>query len=108
MMLVGITIVVILVCLPASIGASWFMWHLYGEDRAASGDPARIRLSGVLATATTLATAAGAMLALPTMLFLLGIDGDARRIANQLVLVAIDILLVLPIGIAGYLRWRRG
>lgn len=105
--LVVVTVVIILVCLPLSIGATWFMWHLYDEERASSDDRSRVRLSGVLAAATTLATLAGAMLAIPTVFYLLGIDGAARRLAGNLVLVAIDILLILPVGVAAYLRWRR-
>ena len=107
--LIAITIVVILVCVPASVGATWFMWHLYDEDRDTATDPSRITLSGVLAGAVTLATVAGVALAIPTLFYLIGIDGAARRLAGQLVLVAIDILLPLPVLIALYLRWlRRG
>lgn len=107
--LIAVTIVVILVCVPASIGASWFLWHLYDEDRDTLDDPGRVTLSLVLATVVSLTTAAGVLLAIPTVFYLMGVDGGSRRLAGQLVLVAIDILLVAPILIAGYLRWlRRG
>lgn len=103
-----VTIAVILVATPLSVGASWFMWHLYAEDRATAIDRERITLTLILALTVTAATVAGVLLAIPTGFFLLGIDGTSHQWIGQLVLVAIDILLIAPILIAGYLRWRRG
>lgn len=105
--LVAFTIAVIFAGTPAAIGAAVFLWQLFDEDRRTANDPARIRLSLVLAVFVTAAAAAGVLLAIPSAFYILGIDGAARRAAGQLVLVAIDILLLGPVAIALYLRWLR-
>jgi hypothetical protein len=97
--LVLFTVAVILIATPLSIGASVFCWQLYREARA-EGAPG---LSLVLAIVITATTIAGVLLAIPTLLFVLG--SPVR--ASELVLVAIDILLPSPVVIAGYLRWLR-
>jgi hypothetical protein len=96
--LVLLTIGVILVATPASIGASWFLWRLYREDR-------ENRLTLVLAAVVTASTVAGVLLAIPTVFF---IFGRPLPIAGQLILVALDILLPLPTVVAVYLRLLKG
>lgn len=103
--LVALTVVIILIATPAAVGATRFMWRLYAEDRSTSTDPERISLSLVLAVVVTLVTVAGVILAIPTILFLVGARVPG---AGTAILVAIDILLPAPVAIAVYLRWRRG
>ena len=95
--LVLLTIVVIFVATPLSIGASAFCWQLYREDQAN-------RLSLVIAAVVTATTLAGVLLAIPSVFYVIG---QPAPFSGQLVLVAIDILLPSPIVIAGYLRWLR-
>lgn len=94
--LILLTIGVILVGTPLSIGASAYCWRRYRED------PYGLTL--VLAGVLTTTTLAGVLLAIPTVLFILGKPSAG---ASNLVLVAIDILLPGPIVIAAYLRWLR-
>lgn len=104
--LIVVTIAVILVATPLSIGGSHFLWQLYREDRA-SGDAARVTLSLVLATVVTATTVAGILLGIPVALLVIGAPEEIRRASGDLVLVAIDILLPAPVLIAAYLRWLR-
>src|SRR5690349_3834872 len=95
--LILLTVGVILIATPLSVGATWFCWHLYGEDRTNG-------LALVLASVVTATTTAGVLLSIPTLFFL---AGRTPPFAGQLVLVAIDILLPAPVVIAAYLRWLR-
>jgi hypothetical protein len=97
--LILVTVGVILIATPLSVGASAFCWSLYREDRTNG-------LALVLASVITVTTLAGVLLAIPTIYFVLG---RPSPLAGLLVLVAIDILLPAPVVIAAYLRWlRRG
>lgn len=95
--LILLTIGVILVATPLSVGASWFTWSLWRSDRENS--------LGLAVFAMTLAgTIAGVLLAIPTLLFVAGVQAP---FGGLLVLVAIDLLLPSTIGVAAYLRLRR-
>jgi len=93
--LVLLTVVVILVATPLSIGASWFCWTLYRTDP-------ENRLALIIASVVTATTLAGVLLSIPTVFFL---AGRTLPFSGQLIFVAIDILLPAPVVIAAYLRW---
>lgn len=92
-----LTIGVILIATPLSIGASYFCWTLYREDP-------ENRVTLVLALVMTATTIAGVLLAIPTLAF---VFGQTIPWGGALVLLAIDILLPGPVAFAAYLRLRR-
>ncbi len=101
--LVWIPVVTIL-----SLGAVRYMWLLYRRDQIAYHlvDPRRVTLTFILATATTAAFLAGALLAIPVIAFVVNAPPEVRRVTGNLTVIAIDLLLPLPLIIAFYLRRR--
>jgi hypothetical protein len=95
--LILVTIGVILIATPLSIGASAFCWSLFREDRTN-------QLALVVALMATSTTVAGMLLAIPTVYFILG---ERSPLSGQLVLLAIDILLPANVLLAAYLRLLR-
>jgi hypothetical protein len=95
--LIFVTVGVILVFTPLSIAGSAFLWRLYREDPTNG-------LAMVVMVNQVTRTVAAILLAIPTVLFVLGISAPW---SGQLVLVAIDILLITSVAVAGYLWWLR-
>ena len=128
--LVFVTIGVILVFGPLSLLLTWFLWRWYREpeDQAAAiaeitqaiqgidVEASRLyevglrfvgqgnRLMLMLALQMTTRDIAVVLLIVPTILFILGI---AFPWSGQVILLAIDILLVSGVVVAGYLWWLR-
>lgn len=93
--LVALTVGVILVFTPLSVLALAFMWQLHQEDPENG-------ITLILAVQMATRTIAAVILTVPTVLFIMGIPVPW---AGQVILVAIDLLLVSGVWAAFYL-WR--
>lgn len=95
--LVAFTILVILIFGPLSLFLTRFLWLLHRDD---PGNP----LNLVMAWQMTTRDVAVGVITVPTILFLLGVPIPW---AGQAILIAIDILLISGVIVAGYLWWVR-
>jgi biotin transporter BioY len=71
-------------------------------------DQRRITLFGVLTAAAALGLFACLLLGAPYLAFVLNAPLEVRQVTGQFIVLALDILIAIPLGIALYLRLRLG
>ena len=106
--LIAFSLVWIPVVTVLSLAGVRYMWSLVRRERESYRlvDPRRVTLTVILAWAATAAFTAGVILAAPLIAFVVNAPIEVRRVTGNLIVVAIDLLLPLPLAIAFYLRWR--
>jgi len=95
--LVFLTIVIIAVFGPLSLWLGFFTWRLHKEDPESD-------LALAVAWQMNTRNIGVVLIAVPTVFYLAGI---AVPWSGQAVLLALDVLLVSGVIVAGYLRWLR-